>query len=560
MELEELARKYALRNAVEHGGESDPGAVIGKIMAEEDFDPGEVQEIAGKICGEINSMSQKEQAKELEKYEFEKEEEEHDPIPDLKDAEQAEAVVRFAPNPNGAPHIGHARGMIINGELKQKYDGELILRFDDTDPRTKRPLKNEEYDAYRMIEEDYRWLGYEPDRVVKSSERFDIYIEYAEDLIEKEKAYVCFCDQEKASELRSKGEACPHRDQSEEETIESWEEMREGEIAEGEAVLKIKTDLDHKNPAIRDFVAFRIIEDPDHPITGDKYRVWPMLDFQGAIEDQELGTTHIVRGKELRASTKRQKYIYDYFGWDYPEVKYWGKVQISGFNTPVSGSELKEMIESGELEGWNDVRAPTLKALKKRGFRPEAIRNFFSKMGVTENDIDASVENLESENRNIVEEKADRYFFVRNPVELEIEGVPEKAEPEMPLHPDYPERGTRSPELERDGETARVLIEKEDLEEGFLRLKGFCNIEITDPDEGKTEFVEGDHTVAVERDAPIIHWTPTLGEEATVKMPNGTNYQGILEQNEIEVDQVVQFERFGFVRKDADGKFYYAHE
>ena len=559
MELEELARKYALKNAVDYEGECNPGAVIGQIMAKEDFEPGKVQQIAGKVCGEINEMSLEEQREALEDYEFEEDTDEHDPIPDLEVDDEEKVVVRFAPNPNGPPHIGHARGMVINGELKQKYDGKLILRFDDTDPRKKRPLKTEEYDAYEMYQEDYNWLGYEVDEVRHSSKQFDKYIEYAEKLIEKEKAYVCRCSPEDGSDYRSNGEACPHRDRSVEKNMDEWQGMKDDSVEEGAATLKIKTDLDHKNPAVRDFVAFRIIDNPDHPINGDKYRVWPMLDFAGALEDHFMGTTHIVRGKDLRASTKRQKYIYDYFNWEYPDIRYWGDVQISGFEAPVSGSTLGNLIEEGELEGWDDPQAPTLRALRKRGFRSQAIRDFFIDMGVSENDVEASVETLESFNRDVIDEEANRYFFVKDPVEITVSGVPEDIKPEMPLHPDYPEKGNRSPELDRQDGNLKVLVEKEDAEEGFLRLKGLCNIRINE--DGKAEYVEGDHTVAMEKDASIVHWNPVSSEDATVVMPDGSEIDGKLEKAEIKEDEVVQFERFGFVRcnDSAENIFYYAH-
>ncbi len=559
MELEELARKYALKNAVDYESQCNPGAVIGQIMAEEDFEPSEVQQTAGKVCGEINAMSLEEQKEALEEYEFEEETQEHDPIPDLEVDDEEQVVVRFAPNPNGPPHIGHARGMVINGELKQKYDGKLILRFDDTDPRKKRPLKTEKADAYEMYQEDYEWLGYEVDEVRYSSKQFDKYIEYAKKLIEKQKAYVCRCSPEDGSDYRSKGEACPHRNRSVEENLDEWQGMRNGSVEEGAATLKIKTDLDHKNPAVRDFVAFRIIDNPDHPVTGNEYRVWPMLDFAGALEDHFMGTTHIVRGKDLRASTKRQKYIYDYFDWDYPDIRYWGDVQISGFEAPVSGSTLGKLIEDGDLEGWDDPQAPTLRALKKRGFQAESIRNFFVDMGVSENDVEASVETLESFNRDIIDEEANRYFFVKDPVEIDVSGVPEDVKPEMPLHPDFPEKGNRSPELVRQNGAVKLLVEKEDTKEGFLRLKGLCNIRITG--DNKAEYIEGDHTVAMEKDADIVHWAPTGSEDATVVMPDGSEIEGKLEEADISEDEVVQFERFGFVRCDdsAGNMFYFAH-
>jgi len=182
-------------------------------------------------------------------------------------------------------------------------------------------------------------------RVRYSSKNFDKYIEYAEKLIEMQKAYVCRCSPEEGSDYRSKGEACPHRDRSVEKNMEEWQGMKDGSVKEGAATLKIKTDLDHKNPAVRDFVAFRIIDNPDHPITEDKYRVWPMLDLAGALEDHFMGTTHIVRGKDLRASTKRQKYVYDYFGWEYPILDtgevYRSQVSMLLCQDPVSESLSK---------------------------------------------------------------------------------------------------------------------------------------------------------------------------------------------------------------------------
>lgn len=557
MSLEKIARKYALRNAVEHGGECNPGAVIGKIFAEEEFDDkGEVTQTAQKVCQEVNELPFNEQEEELEDYEFDiPEKKEHDPIPDLDVDEDENVVVRFAPNPNGPPHIGHARGMTINGELRDKYEGKLILRYDDTDPVTKRPMK----EAYEMYREDYEWLGYEPDEVRTCSENFDTYIEYAEKLIEMGEAYVSKASQEEMQKHRREGTASEYRDQSPEETMKLWKKMKKGDLNEGEAVLKVKTDLDHKNPAVRDFVAFRIIEDPDHPVTGDEYRVWPLLDFQGAIEDHEMGTTHIVRGKDLRASTKRQKYIYEYFDWEYPDVMYWGNVQISGFDVAVSGSTIANKIEEGELDGWDDPRAPTLRALKRRGFQPEALQDFFIDMGVTENDIEASVESLEKANTRVIDEDADRYFFVGQPEKLEITGLPEDLEADMQVHPEHPERGTRNPELEIENGELEIFIHAEDFEDGFYRLKGLCNIKI----KGETaEYREGDHKVALEKDADFIHWTPSYAEEASVKMPDGRTMEGRIEPNKIETDEIIQFERFGFVRCDSaeDSLFYYSHQ
>lgn len=555
MSLEEIARKYALRNAVQHDGECNPGAVIGKIFAEEEFDDkGKVTGTAQEVCQEVNELSLEEQEEELENYEFDiPEKKEHDPVPDLKNAEEMdEVVVRFAPNPNGPPHLGHARGMTVNGELRDKYDGKLILRYDDTDPVTKRPLE----EAYEMYREDYEWLGYEPDEIRYSSKNFDTYIEYAEKLIEMNKAYVCFCSQEEGQEYRKNGEPCPHRDQDPEEAMENWEKMKNGGIEEGEATLKIKTDMDHKNPAVRDFVAFRIIDEPNHPITGNEYRVWPMLDFQGAIEDQEMGTTHIVRGKDLRASTKRQKYIYEYLDWEYPYIQYWGTVEVSGFTAPMSTSSIAEMVENGELDGWDDPRCGTLRALKRRGFQPEAIQEFFIEMGVTENNIEASIESLEKENTRVIDEDADRYFFVDKPVEVTVKDAPQDIKAKIPVHPDV-DRGYRSPEVDVEDGSFKVHVNREDIEDDKVRLKGLCTIRFEDDE---AYYVDEDHKEALEQDLDFVQWTPHDAGTVTVWMPDGRKVEGRIEPNDIETEEIVQFERFGFVRKEDNGRFIYGHQ
>lgn len=557
MDIEEVARKYALKNAVEFEGEANPGAVIGKIFAEldiKDKNKGEVQQKAGKIVSKINELSLEEQKEQLEEYSFEEQEkEEHDPIPDLKEAEEGEVVVRFAPNPNGPPHLGSARGMVINGELKEKYDGKLILRYDDTDPVKKRPLE----EAYEWYREDYDWLGYEVDEVRYSSKNFDEYIRYAEELIKMGKAYVSEASQEKMQQHRKEGTASKYRKQSAKENMRKWEKMRNGDYEEGEAVLKVKTDLDHKNPAVRDFVAFRIIENPDHPITGNKYRVWPLLDFQGAIEDQLMGTTHIVRGKDLRASTKRQKFIYDYFDWEYPHVKYWGRINVSGFEAPMSTSSMAEMIENGELEGWDDPRAGTLRALRRRGFEPEAIQDFFIDMGVTESFIDASLETLETKNREIVDKEAKRYFFVKKPVQIDIKDFEEDLEAEIALHPEEEGLGNRRHTIKSEDGVASVYISEEDFEDGYYRLKGLCNVQIED---GVVKRVEGDHKDVLERDGEFIHWAPVRSEEVSVKMPDGEELIGRIEPNNIDVGELVQFERFGFAVKDSEDEYIFTHE
>jgi glutamyl-tRNA synthetase len=199
--------------------------------------------------------------------------------------------------------------------------------------------------------------------------------------------------------------------------------------------------------------------------------------------------------------------------------------------------------------------------LRKRGFQPEAIQNFFIDMGVSESNVEASIETLESENTDIIDDKADRYFFVRNPVEIQVENLPEEIETDLPLHPDYPDKGVRDIQVNAENGELKVVIEEEDLQDGFLRLKGLCNIQL-DKESRNAEFVEGDHKKAMEKDADIIHWLPADSPEGTVYMPDGSEIEGRVEDTEYDRNQILQFERFGFARcENAEQReFYFAHK
>jgi len=206
-------------------------------------------------------------------------------------------VLRFAPNPSGPLHIGHARAAILNQEYVNRYGGKLILRVEDTDPRRVDP------DAYQMIPEDLKWLGVQWQEEYIQSDRIEIYHEYARKLIELGEAYMCTCPGEEFKKLKDASQPCSCRDMSVEDNLERWEGMPE--MAEGTAVLRVKTDLEHKNPAIRDWVAMRIV-DAEHPRIGTKFRVYPMMNFAVAVDDHLLGVTHVLRGKDHLANSENR--------------------------------------------------------------------------------------------------------------------------------------------------------------------------------------------------------------------------------------------------------------
>ena len=547
-----LIKKYALQNAVKYNKMPQAGAVMGKVMASPELRSRakEINLLIGEVLFEINKMSPEAWEKELNSIAPEliaelKEKKEPDkglPPLDINGA----LVMRFAPNPNGPPTIGSARGIVVNSEYTKKYHGKLIIRFDDTDPATKRPM----LEAYDWYLDDCEWLGAKPDEVIIASDRIPKYYEVAEELIKKEGAYVCFCEQEVFKAQKDAKKPCPHREQGAEKNLKFWNKMLSGDYKEQEAVLRIKTDIAHKDPAIRDWVAFRIIKTPHpRPEVSDKYCVWPLLDFEGAVEDHLLGTTLIIRGKDLADSETRQKYVYKYMGWTYPKTLHWGRVQIHEFGK-LSTSGLKKAIADGVYTGWDDPRVPTIRALRRRGIMPEALRKFMIDLGLGETDISLSLDTLYAENRKLIDPVANRYFFVWNPVELDIEGAEPKVA-KAPLHP-------AKKEMREIPAGTKVLVCKNDMDilnvGERLRLKDLYNIEITSLSPLKASFIGTDMDLVRKEKARIIHWVPPEGLRVKVLSPDG-EYTGVGERGiEKELDKVVQFERFGFVRIDSVGE------
>jgi len=547
-EIRAKIRKYAVQNAVRYEKPPKEDAVLKKMLAEHPELRKDAKHVATLVKEEIKSiasMSREERVEELNKIapelveelkEKEKEKREIG-LPELPLAEGEKVVMRFAPNPNGAATLGSARGIIVNSEYAKMYGGKFILRFDDTDPVVKRPL----LEAYAWYLEDCAWLNAEPDEVVVASERVDLYYKYAEELIKSGAAYVCFCPADTFKQYKERKLPCPHRAVSVEANMECWEKMLKGVYEEKEAVLRIKTDMASEDPALRDWVAFRILK-REHPRVGKKYEIWPTLDFESAIEDHLLGVTHIIRGKDLMKSEKRQRFLYDHLGWKYPETMVWGKIKMQEFGK-FSTSELRKRIENGEYEGWDDFRLPTLKALRRRGFQSEAIRKFFISTGITQTDIAVSMKNLYAENRKVVDALASRYFFVRNPEEMRLKDGHSFVAKALkhPSREDYREI--------RTGNTVYVSGDDFDRmkETQKIRLKYLCTVEIVSIKPLVARVIDTQSTT----DMPVIQWAPTDGIKVTVKRPEGID-EGIGEPLiASELGNVVQFERYGFVRIDS---------
>jgi len=577
-ELKELIRKTALLNAIKHDGKAQLGPVIGKVIGEKPelkTKAKELSALVGQIISEVNSLPLNQQKSIIEEKwpealmkEKVEEEKRLPPLPNVE--KYSQVVTRFSPNPDCVLHLGSARAIILCYEYARMYKGKFILRFEDTDPKLKRPIP----EFYNRIREDLAWLGCKPDEEYIQSDRISIYYEHAERLLKDGNAYVCTCQSELFKKRILASQPCNCRDLSSEEHMQRWRRMLNGGYKEGEAVLRVKTDLNHPNPAVRDWPALRIIDSEKypHPRVGSKYRVWPLYNFACGIDDHLMGVTHIIRGKEHLTNMVRQEYMYRHFGWKYPEAIHYGRLKITG--AYLSKSKIVQGIREGLYKGWDDPRLATFAALRRRGITPEAIKKMIVDVGPKTSDVVLSWENLYAYNRKILDPVADRYFFVHNPVELTVKQIPRVFVAKLPLHPEKPERGFREYVVKPKGDDglAAFWISKRDVSlskiGGILRLMELFNIKIEEVNSFSVEasFVSESYEEARKVKAPLIHWIP-VGEDmpCQVVMPDATLAEGIAESacKKLKPNTIIQFERFGFVRIDkVDAKLiaYYTHK
>jgi glutamyl-tRNA synthetase len=561
-ELREFIRKAALLNAVGHDGKAQAGAMVGKVLGEKAELRSRVKELSaviGEVVAEVNGLSLAEQKAIVEKNWPEtqkKHEAEEKKLPPLPNADKYKVITtRFSPNPDCVLHLGSARAIVLSHEYARMYNGKFILRFEDTDPKTKKPALK----YYESIRRDLKWLGCTWDEEYIQSDRLDIYYGYVEKMVGDGNAYVCECTPEEFRKKTLAKEACPCRSLSPAEQLERWHKMLAGGYLEGQAVVRVKTELDHPNPAIRDWPALRIIDTNKypHPRVGSKYFLWPLYNLAAGIDDHLLGMTHIIRGKEHYTNMVRQKYMYKYLGWEYPEAIHYGRLKITG--AALSKSKIVAGIQEGDYADFDDPRLGTFAALKKRGITAEAIKKMIIEVGVKPNDVTLSWENLYSHNRKILDASSDRYFFVADPVELKVTGLPKTFHAKLPLHPERLERGIREYTVAPSGDEAAASfwIAQKDAQamqkDQTIRLMELFNIKIqTVTDNCVTAVYASESYEDVRKiKVQLIQWIPKGTEyPAEVIQQDATVVGGFAEAacKKLKPDAIIQFERYGFVR------------
>ena len=565
-ELKKEIRKMTLQNAFEHGGETRDKIILGKILGTKPEFRTKVKEISediSKIVSSVNQLSSDEQKKEIDEDFPEllipKEKiVEREGLPELKDAIQGKVITRFPPEPNGYPHIGHAKAAIINSEYAKMYGGKFILRMDDTNPEAERM----EYHA--AIKVGLEWLGIEFDTVKSTSDDMELFYEKGIELINSGKAYVCKCKREDISKNRRGRKACKCSLEDIEKNNKNWEKMQE-KFKPGEAIVRFRGDMKADNAVMRDPVLLRIIEGK-HYTLGEKYRIWPSYDFAVALEDSIDGITHAFRSKEFELREELTYAILDALNMRKPHQGFFSRLEFKGM--PISKRIIRPLIEEGKVSWYDDPRLPTLEALRRRGIKPEAIRKFIMSLGLTKANTLAPFDALEAFNRKFVDPTSIRLFMVSNAKKLTVKNL-SMTSVEISNHP-VKDMGKRK--IVVNGNFFISGEDANDIKEGMkIRLLGLGNISITKIGaEFEGEFIEGEP-----KDIPKIQWvSQKTAHQIKMMIPkmlfNGEEFnENSLEELEVYTEphylqlkegEEIQFVRFGYCRKDSQNQAIFTHK
>lgn len=363
-------------------------------------------------------------------------------IDDIQARKHRQIMTRFPPEPNGYLHIGHAKSICLNFGLAAEFDGVCNLRFDDTNP------SREDIEYVESIQEDVRWLGFDwGNRLYYASDYFETLYGYAVQLINKGKAYVCSLSADEIRQYRGTltepGKDSPYRNRSVEENLDLFTRMRSGEFVDGAHVLRAKIDMSSPNVVMRDPTIYRIRHAAHHR-TGDKWSIYPMYDFTHCISDSIEGITHSICTLEFENNRALYDWVLDALDVScHPQQIEFARLNLT--YTVLSKRKMIELVEKGYVTGWNDPRMPSISGIRRRGYPPEAIRDFCERIGVAKRDSTVDTALLEHCVRENLNEQAPRVMAVLNPLRVVIENFPEDQVEwlDAPYHPENPDMGSR---------------------------------------------------------------------------------------------------------------------
>ncbi len=466
---------------------------------------------------------------------------------------------RFEPSPSGPLHIGHAVGVIINYLYAEKYKGEFQLRIADTNP------KNILVEAYDYIVEDVEYLTGKRFKPIIQSKRINIYYKFLEELLNKGLAYVVLTEKDKKeyveiNKIKIDKTIVEQRNREISENLELWEKMLNNEFEEGESIVRIKTTINgdpneniidvvkfYKNASLIDFPLFRIVKEK-HPLA-ENIIIWPLMNFSVPVDDICFKMTHVIRGKDHEMNGKKQELIYKYLNKPLPIFMYFGRINFTDLK--ISTTQTKREILDGKYDGWDDLRLPFLKSLKRRGIKKEALQRYAKEFGTSKSDKKTTKEEffktLYKFNRELLDPIVNRYFLVEDPLLIKIEGLKKKIE--LKLKPNSNEK--RIVEVDEF-----VFVDKNEikklLEKGInkVRLMHLATIEIKEENGKIIANYIGDELV---RDR--IHWVSKLNSEEVnfVKVNNlDLIKKKVIVEKEALLEEIFQAERVGFIKNEKD--------
>ncbi|MCE7735304.1 MAG: glutamate--tRNA ligase [Candidatus Heimdallarchaeota archaeon] len=567
-DTQNLIKVQVLLNAKLYKGKPNEKAILGKLLgkhAELRSQAVEVKTLITEIFEEIKDWTADQISKELivldpdaenthnlqKKKQVKRRKEQKKELPELKNAVKGKFVVRYAPDPSKYPHLGQGMNFLVNRIYADKYDGKVILRFDDTNPAI---VQKKYYDA---IKEGLLWLGATWDEEINASDYIDEFYDITKDWIEKGYLYVCTCDGELVKSNRENSIACDHRSYSTTKNQEEFDKMLSQEYKSGDAIVRLMGDLNTDNMVMRDPAMLRIVSD-EHPLLDKFYPVFPMYDFESAFLEYKMGITHVIRSGEFGTMRQElQSTLIKKFGGKVPEFFSFGRFNIQG--SPTKGRVIRELVETGVVLGWDDIRLVTLAGMKKRGLHPNTARLIIQEAGLTSKNTQIAWQTVEAKSKELLEPISKRYFFIPNPIKVIVENC-EKQSFELPIHPDHPEFGVRDFNI-----TGEFYLSKDDTDKfkegSMIRLKDLFNIKITKIESDKilSEFAGNDIKAAKKK----LQWitqdfipgkldVPELLQKTKKEINSDSmgSTEGFFESSisQINEDDIIQLERVGYAK------------
>lgn len=406
-------RKYVIRNATEYG-KANEGSVLSKIISLHPELKTDIKSLGMEVkkeVAEVNKLSKEQLANEFAEYEEEFKESDVQRAEksskhnfSVPGAQKGNFITRFPPEPGGYMHIGHAKPAFIEDELCKAYEGKLMLYFDDTN------AENEKQEFVDAFKDDLKWLGIKFDAEYYASDNLPILYGYAVEIIKKGKAYICMCDGDTVKEGRSLGTQCPHKSQSKEKNLELWQKMLGNGFKDNEAILRLNSDMGAVNTTLRDPTLFRL-KHAKHYRQGDKYFVWPTYDFCTPIVDSLKGITDVVRSKEYEMRDELYFMVLDILALRKPRISSISRLEIA--DNVTSKRRIRELIAQKLIDGYDDPRLVTIRALRRRGLAAEAIREFALSFGMGKAESVVDIEMLLGINSKLISAKAHKLSFTK---------------------------------------------------------------------------------------------------------------------------------------------------